>query len=490
MHDERSATTWVAAAVDGILARHPAVGLAVGIVRDGHPDAFWTRGLAGIESRTPVTEDTVFRIGSLTKTFTAVAVLQLVEQGRIDLDAPAATYLRSFRLVPAEPGWPPPTVRQLLTHTSGVGEVREPADLLRPVFGEMVRPGRRVPSLAEYYRRGLPLRAAPGTRWRYTGHGFAVLGRIVEDLTGEPLGRALRERVFAPLGMADTELGDGRLRVATGHTFGRHGPRPVRNPRQVTAAAGAACSTPRDMARYARALLGGGANEHGRVLQPATVATMFAPQYRPDPRIPGMGLAFFRGETAGHPVVEHGGVVPGFDAQAFLAPEDGVAVLAFTNGTRGGMFWLPGETAGLLAAVLGVPTEAIRTDLPHSPEIWGELCGRYWLRGPLTDARARAMTGAGVQVLVRGGRPVLRVLTPVPGALRGLELHPDEPGDPFVFRIDLTRYGIGTVRVVFSRAPGSGVREVHVDRGQFLTARTAPRPRGVRRAAAAPGPGA
>src|SRR5690349_14410657 len=200
MDDGRSAMTSVATAVDGILARHPAVGLAVGIVRDGHPDAFWTRGFADLDARTPVTEDTVFRIGSLTKTFTAVAVLQLAEQGRVDLDAPAEAYLRSFRLVPDDPRWSPPTIRQLLTHTSGVGEVRRPADRLRPVFGEMVRPGRRVPSLAEYYRRGLRIRAAPGTRWRYTGHGFAVLGRIVEDLTGEPLARYLRERVFAPLG--------------------------------------------------------------------------------------------------------------------------------------------------------------------------------------------------------------------------------------------------------------------------------------------------
>jgi CubicO group peptidase (beta-lactamase class C family) len=87
-----------------VASRHPAVGLAVGVVRDGRLDLFHGHGLADIASRTPVTEDTVFRIGSITKTFTATAVLQLREQGLVDLDAPAGDYLRAYRLVPAKPG--------------------------------------------------------------------------------------------------------------------------------------------------------------------------------------------------------------------------------------------------------------------------------------------------------------------------------------------------------------------------------------------------
>jgi CubicO group peptidase (beta-lactamase class C family) len=97
--------------VAGILNRWPAVGLAVGVVRDGALEFFSGHGVANIESATPVTEDTVFRIGSITKTFTAVAVMQLEEQGLIDLDAPANDYLRAFRLVPAKTGWRPPVCR-------------------------------------------------------------------------------------------------------------------------------------------------------------------------------------------------------------------------------------------------------------------------------------------------------------------------------------------------------------------------------------------
>jgi CubicO group peptidase (beta-lactamase class C family) len=459
--------------VAGVLNRHPAVGLAVGVVRADGPATFSTHGLADVASGSPVTEDTAFRVGSITKTFTAIAAVQLAERGLVDLDAPVADHLRTVRLVPDDPRWRPVTLRHLLTHTAGIGEVRRPGDLLRPVFGELVRPGHPVPPLAGYYRRGLRVRAEPGTRWRYTGHGFAVVGQVVEDVTGIPLDTYLRRHVFGPLGMTGTYLSppgpdDG---VATGYALDRTGARPVPAHHQVTAAAGAAVSTPRDMARYLTALLGGGANEHGSVLAPASMAGMFAPHYRPDPRIPGMGLAFFRREAGGHRVVEHGGLVPGFDSQIVLAPDDGVAVLAVTNGTRGGMFWLPTEADALLGAALGLPPEAVRRDVPHRPDVWPELCGRYTLPGPLTDARARGMAGAGVDVVVRGGRLRLRVRTPVPVAWRGFPLHPDDPADPDVFRLDLSGLGLATMRVVFSRGPDGRAESVHVDRGQLLSAR-------------------
>jgi len=107
------------ARVGEILNRWPAVGLAFGVVRDGSLEFFSAHGLADIETRIPIAEDTVFRIGSITKTFTAIAVLQLVEQGVVDLDAPANQYLRAYQLVPADPGWRTATVRHLLTHTAG-----------------------------------------------------------------------------------------------------------------------------------------------------------------------------------------------------------------------------------------------------------------------------------------------------------------------------------------------------------------------------------
>src|SRR5215204_3487968 len=107
--------------VDEILNRRPAVGFALGVVRNGSLLFFHGHGVQDIASDTPVTKDTVFRIASITKTFTGIAVMQLWEQGLVDLDAPANDYLRTFRMVPARPNLSPATVRQLLTQTAGVG---------------------------------------------------------------------------------------------------------------------------------------------------------------------------------------------------------------------------------------------------------------------------------------------------------------------------------------------------------------------------------
>jgi CubicO group peptidase (beta-lactamase class C family) len=460
--DERD----LSARVDAILNRRPAVGLAVAVVRNGSLDFFQAHGVADIASRRPVTEDTVFRVGSITKTVVAVALMQLWEQGLVDLDAPAERYLRGYRLVPARAGLRPPTVRHLLTHTAGIAEVVYPSRMFGRLFGETVKPGRRVPSPAEYYRGRLRVHAEPGTRFVYTDHGFATLGQIVEDVSGQPLDRYLREQIFEPLGMADTDLvRSARVtsNLATGYTVGSRGARPVDDYELITAAGGGTYATPRDLARYAAALLGGGSNRHGSVLKPATLGTMFEPQYQPDPRVPGIGLAFWLGALGEHRVVDHGGIMPGFNVEMFLAPDDGVGVLTFTNGASGATRWLPAETAALLGHLLGVPEPAVRDDVPQRPELWGDLCGWYHLPARVTDLRARGIAGAGVEVFVRGGRLMLRVLSPVPALYQGFPLHPDDRADPYAFRLDLTRFGLGTGRVLFSQEPGAGTTAVHFD---------------------------
>ena len=463
--------------VYGILNRWPAVGLAVGVVRDAGLEFFFGHGVAHIESAIPVTEDAVFRIGSITKTFTAVAVMQLWEQGLIDLDAPANDYLRAFQLVPVKTGWRPATVRHLLTHTAGVPEWLHPLRMINSGwFAESFALEERVPTLAEYYEGSLRLAAEPGTIWTYSDHGFATLGQIVEDVSGQPLDRYFRNHIFEPLGMTDTDLlRSQRLaaRLATGYRLRSDGPKALTDRQGVTAAAGSIYSTPHDLARYIAAFLGGGSSEHGSILKPETVALMVQPHYQPDPRIPGMGLAFWRVNLGGHVAVEHQGVVPGFNSQIFLAPEDGVGVLAFTNGSRNAASWLRGETERLLRELIGVPSEGIRGDVPQHPEVWGELCGRYRPRAQRTDMQAWSMLGAGVEVGVRRGRLILRSLSPIPAAYRGFQLHPDDRADPYAFRIDLSKYGLNTARVVFSRNPSGAVMGVHLD-GVLMSAERQP----------------
>jgi len=455
------------ARVDQIRNRWPAVGLAVGVVRDGGLESFYSGGLADIASQAPVTVDTGFRIASISKTFTAIAVLQLWERGLVDLDGPANEYLRAYRLISANRDWRPATVRHLLTHTAGVPQWVRPARMVNSGwFGESYALGERLPTLAEYYHGGLRLSVEPGTICTYSDHGFATLGQIVQDVSGLRLDAYLRENIFEPLAMADTDLLRSdriRARLATGYRLGAKGARPLTDRQWVTSAASSVYSTPGDMSRYVAALVDDGTGSHGAILKPETLSMMFQAHYRPDARIPGMGLGFFRVNLGGHDVVEHQGVLPGFNSQIFLAPEDGVGVIAFTNGSRNAAAWLTAETQRLLGELIGASTALIRPDIPPHPEIWGDLCGWYHPRAQPTDMQAWSALGAGVQVLVRRGRLRLRALSPIPALASGLVLYPDDKTDPYVFRIDLSRYGIPPTRIVFGRDPDGATIRLHVD---------------------------
>jgi hypothetical protein len=324
-----------------------------------------------------------------------------------------------------------------------------------------------MPPLAEYYRGGLRLVVEPGTAFAYSNHGFATLGQIVEDVSGKPLDRYFREHIFDRLGMANTDLVRSErvnTHLATGYELRSHGAEPVTDYELIPVGAGGIFSTPKDMARYVAALLGGGANEYGSVLKPATLATMFQPHYQPDPRLAGMGLAFFRANLGGHLAVEHDGILPGFDSQILLAPDEGVGVMAFANGARRGMHWLTPEVGDVLRQLLGSPDAVIRTDIPQHPEIWGDLCGWYRFSTHITDP-AKFVLGAGAEIFVRRGQLILRYLSPVPALYQGFPMQPDDENDPYVFRIAFPWFGIGTGRVVFSREPGAGATAVHLDFG-------------------------
>src|SRR6188474_647648 len=156
------ASSVAARRIGPILSRHPAVGLALGVRADGHW-AFACRGYADLKTGSRITERTVFRIASVTKTMTAIAVMQLWERGLIELDAPATDFLRAYPLVTRKREFQQPTIRHLLTHTSGIPDARHLTDLMHvnwgpwdgrpPIFS--VRYGAPLPPLAEHYRTGL-----------------------------------------------------------------------------------------------------------------------------------------------------------------------------------------------------------------------------------------------------------------------------------------------------------------------------------------------
>jgi CubicO group peptidase (beta-lactamase class C family) len=441
----------VRATVARVLTQWPSAGVAVAVVQEGRPSWFHAHGVADDATRRPVTQDTVFRIGSLTKPITAMALMQLWEDGRIDLDAPANDYLRTFKLTTGRRQLRPATVRHLLTHTSGVGYWRRLSDLRRPGPGSGVLADQLLP-LSEYYRHGLPQEVQPGTKWVYSNHGFAALGQIVEDVTGQPLATVLRQRLLDPLGMERTDLVlSERVRpgLATGYVLRRRGLAPV-VPREVPApGSGGLYSTAQDLARLVAFLLDPGRTG---VLQPSTVATMFAPHYRPDPRVPGMGLGFDLLRESGVPTVSKAGTMDGFLSHLVLAPDEGTGVVVLTN--TGGLSAQGSATplgTALLRLLLALPDDPLRTDVAPRPEVWSELCGWYApAPGPVTNLFVRALLGAGVEVVVEHRDLVLKPITPVPAMRKGMRLYPDDPDDPYVFRVDLSDVGMGTLPLVFA----------------------------------------
>lgn len=448
----------LATVIGEVLHRHPAGGLAVGVVGPGGLEFFSGSGVADTARGTPITQHTVFRIGSISKTFTAIAVMQLREQDLLDLDDPVGEHLRSYRLAPARGSFRPVTIRQLLTHTGGIGEFRGVADLFRPTIG-LAAARDRAPSLADYYHGKLRVEVEPGTKWAYANHGFATLGQLVEDVSGEPFASYMRKHLFGPLGMDSTDFTRTDLirdQLATGYMLRGRGLKAVPDRDIAVQGAGAGFSTTADMARYAAALLGGG----GPLLPPEVLAEMFRPQYQPDPRLPGIGLSFLRGDIGGHRTVGHDGGWPGFISAMVVAPGDGLAVLSFANT---GSVAPARVTDAILREALGAGADLPRTDVPEHPEVWAGICGWYGPGpGPFTNARVRMLTGAGVEVAVRGSHLVLRGLAPVPRLRKGFRLHADDPGDPYLFRLDLTDLDRGTWQIAFSRNGDGAVTALHM----------------------------
>ena len=455
------------AKVGEVLNRWPTAGLAVGVVRNGSLEWFYGHGVADIASKAPVTEDTVFRIASITKTFTAIAVMQLWEQGLVDLDAPANDYLRAYQLVPAKASFRPATVRHLLTHTAGVRAVRRASDLLRPALGWGAPVGRPAPSLAEYYRGGLRVDVEPGTKWAYSNHGFATLGQIVEDVSGIPFDRYLRERMFGPLGMESSDLVRServRPRLATGYELRLRRTQGGRRPRDRDSRRRARSTPPRPTWLATSR----------RFWAAAPTSTAPCSDPRRSPRCSSPTTSPIRGYRAW-----------GWGSSATRSADTGPSATT-GSGRASARTWCSLRTRGSVSSrsptpagstpaarrcpsrtrssviLLGLPDDAVRTDVPEHPEVWSDLCGWYSFGpGVLTDPQPRAMLGAGVEVVVRRDHLTIRGQMPIPAVRKGLRLYPDGD-DPYAFRIDLSGFGAGTSPVVFSREPGGEVTALHL----------------------------
>jgi len=422
--------------IHGQFNLHAAGGLAVGIVHRG--ELVYAKGLgwADYATRREVTPDTSFRIGSISKTFTAIGILQLWEQGLIDLDAPVNDYLQSYRFSHPDPSAPPITFRHIFTHRTGLGDIRSWRELLPGQPISIAAEKGKVPPLSEFYGEGLHAELHPGRKWSYDNHAYGTLGQIIEEVSGQPFGQYMIHHVFDPLGMDQTDyfLTERITDFATGYQV-QGGPLEQVDYREIVIpGAGSIFSSVNQMARYVAALMNGGANEQGRVIQKETLAMMMERQWGLDDRLPGMGMTFWLETAQGHRIVQHGGGWPGFISMMLVAPDDEVAVIAFTNcGNRSSY----DVSVGLMRQLLSIDAEAITPPYPQiqsQPLTWSELTGVYQpAPGFSTNGRVWAAYGGGLEVKVEGTQLMLK---PLGGLARaGLPLHPADADDPFAFQL-------------------------------------------------------
>lgn len=314
-------------AVPAALAASGAPGAVVTVVEGPRVLVAEGWGLADVDEGRPMDADTVVRIASLSKTFTASAVAQLEAEGALDIDADVQRYLSGVR-IPARHSQPV-TVRRLLSHTAGFinyNSGRITADLAddHPA-GE---------DLAAFLLGSMPPQIyAPGRGVLYCNHGNALAGLVVEAIAEVPFQVHVRETIFDPLGMASSGYAPGErtASLATSYVPGDDGLVVQPYWHFHTVPASGVMTTARDMAPYLIMHLQGGTYEGRTVLAPAAFERMRTPVAAIHPALPSYHYAFAFGQTAGHATRSHGGSVPAFLSKMVLFDELGVGVFVAQN---------------------------------------------------------------------------------------------------------------------------------------------------------------
>ncbi|SFC97949.1 CubicO group peptidase, beta-lactamase class C family [Nocardioides terrae] len=359
-----AAATWLLESFARLVAEHDVPGATVAVLADGRI-ATATGGVTSLATGVAVDADTVFQIGSITKIWTTTLVLQLVDDGLVDLDEPLLTYLPELVIGDMEAA-KVITVRHLLTHTAGFeGDI-------------FTDTGRGEDAIEKYVATltDLPQLFAPGETFSYNNTGFVVLGRLVEVLRGKPYDEVLLERIAQPLGLARVSPSPYEAilhRAATGHVAGEDGSTLTTAPTWALARSNAPAGsmlamTPTDLLGFVRMHLDGGTAPDGtRVLSAESTEAMQTRQVDL-PRLSGMGDAWGLGwelfDTPQGTVVAHDGGTIGQAAFLRVVPEAGVAIAMLTNG--GDFFGLFNDVvAKLLADLTGVVLPARPTPPEH-----------------------------------------------------------------------------------------------------------------------------
>ena len=284
---------------------------AVLVARDGHPVFRGAYGFADRARAEPSRVDSAFRVGSITKSFTAAAILMLAQDGRLTLDDPIR---RTFPEAPA--AWDEITLRHLLTHTSGIVNFTSLSD-----WEERHWVGKSVEDVIALVR-DRPLESLPGRKVAYDNTGYVLLGGVVARVSGRPLGKVLGSRIFTPFGLRHTGFvsdrgppgrASGAIREGSAWRYAGW----MSNIRE--SGAGALYSTVDDLLKWDRALHGGG------LLSRASQSLMFADQGG------GFGLGWVIAVQGGHRVWWHNGHVEGYGAMIARYPDDRLTIIILSN---------------------------------------------------------------------------------------------------------------------------------------------------------------
>ncbi|MHB8574068.1 MAG: serine hydrolase domain-containing protein [Dehalococcoidia bacterium] len=357
-------------------------GLALGLLRDGESEVRGY-GVASLETEQPVTPGTIFQVGSISKTFTAVLVMQLVDEGKLDLDAPVKRYAPSLQLADAE-ARETVTLRHLLSHTGGFC-----GDDFRD-FGmgdeALERAVTTFDTLKQYTR--------PGELWAYSNAGFDLAGYIVQQTLGKPFEALMRERVFEPLGMECSVYFAWEAityPVAIGYNRGPGGERVIARPYPIprrSNPAGGIIASAGDLLRWAALHLGDGTTGGKRVLSDASPRLMRTPQTAAGNFVEQWGLGLALRPTAGSAVVGHGGGANGFRSVWTLVPEQRFALAILTNGDGGAA--AAGRIERQILARLAEVALEEPADAPIEPSQLARFAGNYERPGSSISVTAEA----------------------------------------------------------------------------------------------------
>jgi D-alanyl-D-alanine carboxypeptidase len=296
-------------------------GTAVLVARDGQVLMRKAYGSANVELGVPLRPEHVFRLGSITKQFTAVAVLMLVDEGKVSLDDEITRWF---------PGYPTHghriTVEHLLTHTSGILNYTGVPAYLAGMRRDLT-PDELIATF-----RDQPMDFAPGERWSYNNSGYALLGAIIEKVSGMSYGDFIRTRIFEPLGMRNSYYETANALVPGRVSGYDRTPDGVRLANYVSMtqpyAAGSLISTVDDQLVWQRAVA------EGRMLKPETWRRAFSPYRLSGGLSARYGYGWFMGEAAGRPSIEHGGDIDGFSTNGLWIPSERLYVIVLANHKR------------------------------------------------------------------------------------------------------------------------------------------------------------